>query len=642
MTAGSTPRIVLVNMPFAAAERPSLGLTAIRSALREKLHGQVLVECFYPNLDFARRLGVRRYDQISQGRYYSIGLGDWLFREQAFPDGDSDSEEYLLRCFPDRWRERGEVRELADEVREWLGGWLDDLVARAELETATVVGFTSVFQQNVASLALARRLKACKPAPTVVMGGANCEFPMGPTLAQAFDSLDLVFSGPALESFPNFVRGLLGGRSTDELAMTGGVFRRTSGPDLVRQDLPTQGAERPINNPVDLDYDDWLDEFYRTFPNRELIPSLTFETARGCWWGERRHCTFCGLNPETMGYRAMSPELALEQFDRLFRYASRCSMFECVDDIVAKSYFQDVFPWLKPPEGATIFYEVKASLSDDQVATLSRAGVRVIQPGVESLATASLRLMGKGTTAFQNISLLKSCVRHGVHPTWNLLIGFPGEDEAVYRKYLRDIPLLAHLGPPSGVYPVRFDRFSPYFSDAASYGLELAPSEHYGFIYPVDQEALAGLAYHFVDRARTREHAARLAWWAGRLGEAVRVWRDQWFVGEEATFAPEREPFEGELLYRPPYRSPRPRLEWENGTGHGRTVRDSRTGQERESVLTPFDATVLRLLDGPADERRLSALTGAEPAQVAAALARLSAAGLVFAENGRHLSLVVG
>ena len=31
-------------------------------------------------------------------------------------------------------------------------------------------------------------------------------------------------------------------------------------------------------------------------------PSVFVETSRGCWWGERMHCTFCGLNGATMAY----------------------------------------------------------------------------------------------------------------------------------------------------------------------------------------------------------------------------------------------------------------------------------------------------------------------------------------------------
>ena len=43
----------------------------------------------------------------------------------------------------------------------------------------------------------------------------------------------------------------------------------------------------------------------------------------------------------------------------------------------------------------------------------------------------------------------------------------------------RTCPLLVHLPPPSGAFPVRFDRYSPYFTRAAEYGLELVPLDFY-------------------------------------------------------------------------------------------------------------------------------------------------------------------
>ena len=114
----------------------------------------------------------------------------------------------------------------------------------------------------------------------------------------------------------------------------------------------------------------------------------------------------------------------------------------------------------------------------------SKTGFKIIQPGIESLATSTLKLMKKGTTAFRNVCLLKFCAIYDIEPSWNLLIGFPGEGEDVYRKYLDDLPLLVHLPPPTDVYPVRFDRYSPYFMKSNEYGLDLRPLDYYSLIYP--------------------------------------------------------------------------------------------------------------------------------------------------------------
>ena len=50
---------------------------------------------------------------------------------------------------------------------------------------------------------------------------------------------------------------------------------------------------------------------------RRVVPTLLFETSRGCWWGAKSHCTFCGLNGETMAFRSKSPRRALDELEQL-------------------------------------------------------------------------------------------------------------------------------------------------------------------------------------------------------------------------------------------------------------------------------------------------------------------------------------
>jgi len=51
-------------------------------------------------------------------------------------------------------------------------------------------------------------------------------------------------------------------------------------------------------------YGSFLDALETNFPDGAVEPLLLFETSRGCWWGERSHCTFCGLNGLDLAYRA--------------------------------------------------------------------------------------------------------------------------------------------------------------------------------------------------------------------------------------------------------------------------------------------------------------------------------------------------
>jgi hypothetical protein len=56
-----------------------------------------------------------------------------------------------------------------------------------------------------------------------------------------------------------------------------------------------------------------------------------------------------------------------------------------------------------------MFYEVKANLTREHLRLMSRAGVTLCQPGLESLSSHVLHLMRKGVRAAQNVNVLWGC-----------------------------------------------------------------------------------------------------------------------------------------------------------------------------------------------------------------------------------------
>jgi ribosomal peptide maturation radical SAM protein 1 len=246
------------------------------------------------------------------------------------------------------------------------------------------------------------------------------------------------------------------------------------------------------------------------------------ETARGCWWGERQHCTFCGLNGATMAFRSKTPSRVLSEI-RFLRDRHGVRNFGVVDDILDMRYFRTVLPELAEAQlGIEFFWEVKANLSHDQVRQLRDAGLVLIQPGIESLSDHVLKLMRKGTTAFRNIELMKWCREYGVTPYWNLLYGFPGETSEDYCESLGYIRAIWHLNPPTGCGPIRMDRFSPYHSDPATFGMvNVRPMSAFSYLYPFDRQKLNAIAYYFdFDYADNRTDAA----FASEVIELTRAW----------------------------------------------------------------------------------------------------------------------
>jgi ribosomal peptide maturation radical SAM protein 1 len=609
-------RIALVNMPFSAVNMPSIALTQLQSAAERRFGAQVAVEICYLSNDFCRRLGSEPYRHICDEAAYS-GLGDWLFRQAAFPWAPDNGAEYGQRHFPAHDVRRAGFERLL-QFRGNLDPILDELIAKYRLADADLVGFTTMFGQNVASFALARKLKQRKPELVVAIGGANCESPMGEEIARNVDAVDYVFSGPGLLSFPRLLECLMtGDRAAAE--RIDGVFTRGNCPPGQPPAVAVIGAELPIDDEVSLDYGPFLDALERTPFDEPTHPVLLFETSRGCWWGARAHCTFCGLNGSTMAFREMSPEVALAQMQKLLAYYPRVKQFNCVDNIMPKEYPRTVFAGLETPPDVSIFYEVKADLTEEDMALMSKAGVDGVQPGIEALATSTLKLMRKGTTSVRNVQFLKHCLTYDIYPAWNLLVGFPGEGAEVYRRYVEVLPRLVHLPPPSGAYPVRFDRFSPYFTQAKQYGLALRPVDFYRMVYPFAAESLANLAYYFADQNVTAPYFMDAAKWLGKLKRALAPWLEAW-------------------------RSPegRPRLHFEP-SGSTRVL-DTRSGHRTVHDVGAGGRRLLAALAAPATLPELPGLLaapGEPPLDLDAELGQLRAKNLVFEDGQRLVSLVL-
>jgi ribosomal peptide maturation radical SAM protein 1 len=616
--------IALINMPLGNLSLPSIALTQLSAVLRKRLGDAVDVRVLYLNHDFAHYLSTGAYQEMNAFTHHPAGLGEWFFRQVAFPELPDNADEYFQRYYPQHDAHNRLIKEFVVEKRAGLAAHFDEMIDRYGLDRVDLVGFTSMFSQNVATLGMARRIKERNPGVVVVMGGANCEAPMGRELVDLAPQLDFVFSGPSLKSFPELVRCLAAG-DAEGCHRINGVFSRRNQVEGggCGIDAPVQlgapvvrafGDDDDINDPVELEYGPFLDQYEANFPG-EPQPTLMFETSRGCWWGERAHCTFCGLNGSTISYRSMKPALALQLLNTLFQHSDRVTHLQSVDNILPKSYLTDFLPYLDTPPNMDLFYEVKADLTEEEFRILARARVKLIQPGIEALNTGTLKLMRKGTSSFQNLQFLINCARYDISPGWNLLIGFPGEEIQVYEKYLADIPLLTHLPPPGGVFPVRFDRFSPYYTEADDYKLQLHPLDWYELTYPYGIESLMRLAYYFADRNYTATYATNVARMVGRLREKV----DRWIA-----------------LWHDPSRAPRLELRTRDGRT---TVIDSRSGQLLEY---PIRDQARRVLDALAKPKKLVNLVDElQDVDVEAELAVLHERGLVFQENERILSLVI-
>lgn len=609
--AGADFRVALVCLPWYTAGRPSIQIGLVGAIARQ---AGFPTDLYHLNLDLAARTGPAIYEALCNHRGHLTG--DWLFSVAAFGEEAHSDDAAYFAAFGEEIREIGAAIDeppayLSRLRHDILPQFIDDCLAAVDWGRYRVVGFSSTFQQNVACLALARRIKGTYPDTVIVFGGANMEDEMGPGYARAFTFVDYVLSGEADESFPALLRCLAAGQEAPEIP---GLALRTAG------GVRSCGQAPPVRDLDELPVPDYREYFARrdaqglqaAYPH----PVLPFESSRGCWWGAKHHCSFCGLNDLIMPYRAKRPERVLAELTELAaRHGS--TFFAASDNILDMKHLQQVLPRIAEAHADfQFFYEVKANLTREQIGTLARGGVRWIQAGIESVNTNLLRLMNKGSSMLQNVLLLKWARYYGIHVSWNILWGFPGETEADYQEQLAVLQLIPHLEPPNHAGRIRLERFSPYFTGrAAGTPVEVRPDASYAYVYP-GHVPPAQVAYFFeyaMDGTVPDESNAETVAW-------VAEWERRWFSERPDTLS---------------YRKSLDRLfiDDHRGAAPGQTY--TLTGPA--APLYEYCGEAPRTV--PAIISHLDGTVSAET--VSRLLRELSARGLMLQEGGRHLSLAL-
>ena len=471
---------LIVVPPFAGVDRPSLAAHTLQACARQR---GFEVGVFYASLHLAASLGDACYAAICFAPTSSL-LGERFFARTAYgtpPLGrDHPSVEAAIQEVSGQVELSGDaVRALESEVPAWV----DEVACALAASDYPVIGFSTTFEQTAASIALINRLKQFEPSKIVVIGGANCEGEMAHGIDSLRSRVDFIFSGESEATFPDFLDCVQRGDLRAERIIEGQVNR----------------AMDSIPLP---DFTEFFDQRSAALPGSTLATAeatwLPYEASRGCWWGEKHHCTFCGINGQGMAFRQRSPKRVVEDL-RALTVRHQLNRVCMTDNIMPHSYFRTLIPTLgEQVPGLHLFYEQKANLTLDQVVALKRAGVALIQPGIEALSSDLLKRMDKGVSAKQNVALLRYALSACMVMNWNLLYGFPGDTEVEYRETLRLIRQLHHLQPPTDLCRLSIDRFSPYHFAPDRYGIRsMTPIPSYASVLP-EYADLSKVAYHFV------------------------------------------------------------------------------------------------------------------------------------------------
>ena len=600
--------IVLVNMPWALIDVPSLAVGILRRSVLDSTP-TAEVSVVHANLDYVdwlserREFGLDDYYFMALDTYFA-GLGDWVFSSALYDDPNWRTEHIGASL------DYGDARnELALDLHRSAVDFVADLARRVVELRPDVVGFTSTFQQNTASLAAARMVKTLAPQTITMMGGANCDGAQGAAIARNFAMVDYVVRGEGERVMPQLVSLLAGTQPPDPTALASipGLCWRDEAGEVMANPMST--TPLPPASIVSPNYDGYFERLDESIARDWVEPKLVVEGSRGCWWGDKHQCTFCGLNGSFMQFRSKSPAAF---YDEILEQVARHQVLDLyvVDNILDMGYLRSLLPRLaESGYDLRVQYEIKSNLKRDQLRGLVEAGLVNVQPGIESLSSRVLSIMDKGVTGCQNVRMLRDASTVGLSVSWNYLFGFPGELVDDYVPIIEQFPALHHLPPLEGVARIAIERFSPYF-DRPELGFgDITPDPQYRRTYDLPDTELTDLAYLF---------AAPPLGIDDILGDRLRAAAARW----------QREHTESSLSMveyttHIVLVSHRKDFDW-----HLHTLRE------------PLELSVFRLLDQPHTISSLSRKLDVAAAGIAAVLTSWQRLGIVFRDDDHYVHVV--
>lgn len=481
------PRVLLISMPWAPLIEPSLGLAILNAQLEE---AGIPCTVSHLNIFLLKYLKPETYERV--GQLYAFN--DFTFtRVVESADPAQEQLDTLARMIP-RDSTSGDLRRFVESIdtrdfinyalrlrNEAVPAFLNDCLKRVDESDATMVGFTCMYDQTLASVALAKLVKEKFPEKLVVFGGYALEKPVGPQILRCFPWIDVVAFGEGEDVITPLAQASL---EPDMLAEIPGIAFRDragalheTGPKSTQVDL----EKSPIPN-----YDDFLRDITRLRSENQVEVTwevIPVESSRGCWWGQVQHCVFCGIDEQAMRFRHKSPERVKQILATLSRHYELNS-FRFSDYILPRQYYKTLLPDLaKLPEKFQLHWEMKSNVKLEEVQIMGEAGVKQVQPGIESFSTPVLRKMAKGVTGIQNVLTIKLLMEHDILVHYNILFGFPTDEPEEYRQMCERIPLLFHLFPPFAHIPVLTTRFAPLQTTPERFAIR-TPLSH-NFMYEV-------------------------------------------------------------------------------------------------------------------------------------------------------------
>ena len=427
-------KIALVSTPWPIFSRPSIQIGTLKAHLKRQFPN-MKVDAHHFYLEVAEALGYRRYQSVSERTW----LAETIYAALLYPEYRNHAEHLFQK------EAKGKSHLKTVDFKSLTGKVLEiseAFIRRIDWGGYGLVGFSICFCQLSSSLFFIRKLKERFQSLCIVVGGSLLTGIAAGNIFKVFPEIDILVNGEGEIALDRLVSSLNKNRDKKMIPSLEGILS----PETHGKETPVSFCQmKDLSGMAPPDYSDYFEKINSFDPAKRFFPTLPMEISRGCWWQRRRPggkfkgCAFCNLNLQWDGYRTKTAKQVISEMDYLTsKYKTLSVAF--TDNLLplkkSKTIFKEISMLKKD---FRLFGEIRATIPEEDLQTMKDAGMQDVQIGIEALSTRLLKKLKKGTTAIQNIEIMKHCEMLGIHNASNLIVYFPGSDPDDVAETLRNL-----------------------------------------------------------------------------------------------------------------------------------------------------------------------------------------------------------
>jgi ribosomal peptide maturation radical SAM protein 1 len=435
-------KVALISAPWPLFSRPSIQIGTLKAHLKRRFP-DLKVDAHHFYLEVAEALGYRRYQVVSERTW----LAETVYAALLYPEC-SERAEYLFQkeIKGKPHLKKADFKPLTRKVLEIS----EAFIRRIRWEKYGLVGFSICFCQLTSSLFLIRKLKERFPSLLIVVGGSMFTGSTPGDIFKVFPEIDILVNGEGEIALSRLV-SCLNEYSDKKMvpSFEGIITPETDG----KATALSFCQMKDLSHLFPPDYSDYFDRMRSFDPEKRFFPTLPMEISRGCWWQRRqpgekfKGCAFCNLNLQWEGYRTKTAEQVISEIDYLTATYKTLSV-AFTDNLLPLKTSRTVFKRISTlKKDLRLFGEIRATTPEEDLCSMKAAGMQEVQIGIEALSTRLLKKLKKGTTAIQNIEIMKHCEMLGIHNASNLIVHFPGSDPDDAAETLQNLEFVLPFRP---------------------------------------------------------------------------------------------------------------------------------------------------------------------------------------------------